>query len=132
MDSCAESSVNKTQQLVGIVKIRLMDTGKMKRGGAVGEHPPTESQGSEVASLLDWAAFQGSLGRGGASEEEPNISTSSNMADLRGSRRPLCQSVPNILRVVLLEGPFTFKSHENVTKYCICNLGTSEKWRKRE
>lgn len=121
MDSCTESCVNKTQQLAGIIKIRLMDTAKMKRGGA-GGHPPTESQGSEVASLLDWAAFQGSLGRGGPSEEEPNISTSSNMADLRGNRRPLCQSVPNILRVVLLEGPFTFKSHGNVTRYCIRTL----------
>lgn len=92
---------------MGIVTIRQTDGQWTKRGGAVGEHPPTESQGSEVASLLDWAVFQGSLDRGGASEEEPNISTRSSMADLRGSTRPLCQSVPNILKNLMKMSPNT-------------------------
>lgn len=51
-------------------------------------HPPTESQGSPVASLLDWAAFQGSVGGGGASDVEPNMSTRSSMADYTGDRKP--------------------------------------------
>lgn len=51
-------------------------------------HPPTESQGSPVASLLDWAAFQGSVGGGGASDVGPNMSTRSSMADYTGNRKP--------------------------------------------
>lgn len=54
-------------------------------------HPPTESQGSEVMSHVGWAEFQGSLGGGGASDEGPNMSTRSNMADYRGSKKPLCK-----------------------------------------
>lgn len=51
-----------------------------------GHHPPTESQGSRLRSLLDWAAFQGSSSRGGtgASDEGPNMSTRSSMADYMG------------------------------------------------
>lgn len=49
-------------------------------------HLPTEFQGSELASLVDWALFQGSSGWDGALDEGPNISTRSSMADYRGSR----------------------------------------------
>lgn len=47
----------------------------------VSYYTPTESQGSEVTSVAGWAEFQGSFGGGGASDEEPNMSTRSNMAD---------------------------------------------------
>lgn len=52
------------------------------------DHPPMESQGSWVRSLLDWAAFQGSSGGGGAgsvaTDEGPKMSTRSSMADWAG------------------------------------------------
>lgn len=60
-------------------------------------HSPTESQGSEVALQVGSAEFQGSLGGGGASDEVPNMSTRSSMADYRGDRKLFCKYVPNIL-----------------------------------
>lgn len=44
-------------------------------------HPPTVSQGSEVTSQ---AGFQGSEEEGGGSDEWPNMSTRSNIADYKG------------------------------------------------
>ena len=67
------------------------------------KHPPTESQGSEVASAADWAWFHGSSGGGGVLDEGPNMSTRSSMADYSRSRNPFCKSVPNTLRFVLRE-----------------------------
>lgn len=60
-------------------------------------HSPTESQGSEVVLQVGSAEFQGSLGGGGASDEAPNMSTRSSMADYRGGRKHFCKYVPNIL-----------------------------------
>ena len=44
-------------------------------------YPPTESQGSEEMSQVGWAEFQGSLGGGRGSDDGPNMSTRSIMAD---------------------------------------------------
>lgn len=46
-------------------------------------HLPTESHGSEETLLVGLAEFQGSLGGRGGSDEDPNMSTRSNMADYK-------------------------------------------------